>query len=229
MGPGADCGDAIGKGQLCINSPPYGVTLSTRDSSQQPDVGKRRNLHNTKCLYYSRPGGCTNPYCRFLHDEEPTPVVFCGMADEPQEHCYMSGYYIEVLTHPHIKVEDARIFFGNLPPPYGEDFIRSIVEPHGEIKYIDIWGTTLINRHRSGFVHMKSVEAAKSAIIDINHTLVGDAQLYANMKSSDVYWKRLPGWNPYISYIPPKHDDLREMPADKMHPRGAAAMVLGLE
>lgn len=188
---------AGGACQLCINSPPFGVTLSTQDGAnmRRPD-----KLHNTKCFFYTQPGGCKKENCRFLHDEEPTAVVFCDAAENMQ----YTGSYVSVYTHPHVKVEDARIFFGNLPPPFGKDLIRAIVEPHGEIMRIDIWGSNLKNKHCSGFVHMKSIDAAKAAIYDLNFTLIDGVQLYANLKSSSVYWKPLPDWDPSLYYIEPK-------------------------
>ena len=196
----AACGDKINDTfPLCINSPPFGITLSPK-GTQSYVKRSRGNLYNTRCFYYTQPGGCTKPNCRFLHDEEPTATVFCGLVEEDYT---AYGYFVSIYTHPHIKVEDARIFFGNLPPAYGEAFIRSIVEPHGEIRHIDIWGTNLKNRHQSGFVHMKSTKAANSAIFDINHTLIDGAQLYANLKSSDVYWRPLPGWDPSLLYNEP--------------------------
>jgi len=195
---------------VCI-TPPFGVTLSSQGARhvQKVDVRNpcrkppqpRRIVYNTLCKYYGQPGGCQRPYCRFRHDEPPLPTVFHYTSEHAGEPISPRGFYVPIRTVPHVKTEDARIYFGNMPPRHAEEIIRAIVEVHGKIELVDIRPSRLKNGRCSGFVHMTSIEAAKAAIVDINHTIIGDVQLYANLKSRGVRYKPLPGWNPTFWYI----------------------------
>ena len=170
-------------------------------------------LFNTKCLYFNQPGGCKRDDCRFLHDEEPEDVVFyneCPAPDaSPDYHYYYApcftkdGCYMPMSRPPCVKVEDVRVFFGNIPQSEAEARVRELVEPLGEIVRIDIQPSKLHNRRCSGFIHMTNLAAAEAVVEKINATVIGRAKLYANIKSHKTLYKSLADWDPSLMYNEP--------------------------
>ena len=221
------------KTNLCICSPPFGSSGPVTQMVQQNDVQQPQelvcspcqrtagapvrpaSLFNTKCFYYTQPGGCQRDDCRFLHDEEPQNVVFYDAATPnpwtPPEVCPydatpwtpVGGFFLPIGAPPTVKVEDVRVFFGNVPQSEPATRIRQLVEPLGEVLLVDIQPTKLHNRRCSGFIHMTSLAAAEAAVEKINSTVIGRANLYANIKSHKVFYKPLPGWDPSLMYIDP--------------------------
>lgn len=77
-------------GQLVFCHPPHGDCswMSTgwlqpiQDVNVCPEVPMYAapvtsvKLFNMKCKYYNTEGGCKNPWCQFLHDEEPSDTVY---------------------------------------------------------------------------------------------------------------------------------------------------------
>eukprot|EP00966_Prymnesium_polylepis_P154862 3575955-Prymnesium_polylepis.1 len=193
-------GASISKTNLCICAPPYTPTGAAKQPVQQHiDVEQQQpwqqqmcppcdrpagapvrpaNLRNTKCLYFNQPGGCKwGDSCLFLHNEEPDENVVFYEAPwtAPDIDYYASWvpdgvYYQPISGPPSVKVEDVRVFFGNVPQSEFEARIRELVEPLGEIVLIDIQPTKLHNRRCSGFIHMTSLAAAEAAVEKINAT-----------------------------------------------------------
>ena len=181
---------------------------------------RQANLFNTKCFYFNQPGGCKRDDCRFLHDEEPDDVVFYDKpAPDAGPDYYASwvpcgGYYLPMSEPPIVKVEDVRVFFGNVPQSEPEARVRELVEPLGEIVLIDIQPTKLHNRRCSGFIHMTSLAAAEAAVEKINATVIGRANLYANIKSHKTFYKPLPNWDPSFMYTEPFPDAAQGVDGD---------------
>ena len=75
---------------------------------------------------------------------------------------YVRIKYLLQLSLHSTKVEDVRVFFGNVPQSEPEARVRALVEPLGEIVLIDIQPTKLHNRRCSGFIHMTSLAAAEA-------------------------------------------------------------------
>ena len=50
---------------------------------------------------------------------------------------------------------------------------------------------------------MTSLAAAEAAVEKINATVIGRANLYANIKSHKIFYKPLPDWNPSLMYTEP--------------------------
>ena len=80
------------------------------------------------------------------------------------------------------------------------------IEPLGEIVLIDIQPTKLHNRRCSGFIHMTNLAAAEAVVEKINATVIGRANLYANIKSHKTFYKPLPDWDPSLMYTEPVPD-----------------------
>ena len=220
------------KTNLCICAPPFGSSGANKQLVQQQGIDVEQqpwqqelcppcdrpagtpvrpaNLFNTKCFYFNQPGGCKRDDCRFLHDEEPDDVVFYDKPapDDAGPDYYASwvpygGYYLPMSEPQMVKVDDVRVFFGNVPQSEPEARVRELVEPLGEIVLIDIQPTKLHNRRCSGFIHMTSLAAAEAAVEKINATVVGRAKLYANIKSHKTFYKPDPDWNPSLMYTEP--------------------------
>lgn len=174
--------------------PNVNVTMNERATYAPPVDGAyvpmRVGLINAKCRYYDTPGGCQNPFCRFLHEETPyeSPVFHDGSETLTQRSItaekVAAMYELPKWAPPMMEVVDARVFFGNCPATNAEERIRELVEPFGEITKLDIIPSNLHNRRVSGFIHMTSLEAAEAAIEKLNDTVLGRrAKLYANLKS----------------------------------------------
>ncbi|HHI03119.1 MAG: RNA-binding protein [Candidatus Zixiibacteriota bacterium] len=74
-----------------------------------------------------------------------------------------------------------KIYVGNLPYGIGEDDIRKVFEPFGEVGEINIIIDRMSGRSKGfGFVEMSNDDEAQKAISELNGTDLGGRQLNVN-------------------------------------------------
>ncbi len=74
-----------------------------------------------------------------------------------------------------------KIYVGNLPYGIGEDDIRKVFEPFGEVGEVNIIIDRMSGRSKGfGFVEMPNDDEAQKALTDLNGTDFGGRQLNVN-------------------------------------------------
>lgn len=219
------------EGELVLVQPPFGnmswmsqgfmqqisqdVCQLAHTSPEWSMPPQRVRLVYARCKFYNSPGGCQDPFCRFLHDEEmpPAPVFFDGTEQHLERDIRLPPMYMPPMYMPPMhdqsmyeqpqlshgpmpeqmveEVTDARIYFKNCPAFEAEQRIREITEPFGEVTLVHVMDSKLHNGRVSGFIHMTSREAAENAVEKLNNTALGrrGAKLFAKLNSCKTVMK----------------------------------------
>jgi len=143
-------------------------------------------LYNTICWFFHNcESGCSRgDLCHFLHDEEPTDVVFhtemhCKEIEpEPEP----EPVYKRVPPGP---VVDCRVYCGNIPPIATKETIENLIGDVCTVVLVDIMKGGLTHSPCSaGFVHITSKAQAQVAVDILNKSSIDGYNLYAKIQKT---------------------------------------------